>query len=237
MAYFWPQMKKEVQMCVKTCHVCRQVKGESQADEAKLLDASQVLHDLQRREAEYVLGDRLEQGRGVPPKQHYLRCHYEVLGLGRDYTTDEIRSAYCWLALQRHPDKLSQFGFSPTEDTVLMAPMPMVPSSMDVDPPIIQETSRPFRRRSEQTSVRKPDIQRRHRRVGLRPQIILLEGEFEEEYIRAEGQRERDKEGVQGEDYRAQGGDKDKQGGEEEEEREEEEGEYSQVRYQAPEDY
>ncbi|KAK2977134.1 hypothetical protein RJ640_005784 [Escallonia rubra] len=70
--YFWPQMKKEVQMCVKTCHVCRQVKGESQADEAKLLDASQVLHDLQRREAEYELGDRLEQGRGVPPKQHYL---------------------------------------------------------------------------------------------------------------------------------------------------------------------
>ncbi|KAK2978469.1 hypothetical protein RJ640_003223 [Escallonia rubra] len=63
-AYFWPQMKKEVQVCVKTCHVCRQVKGESQADEARLLDASQVLHDLQRREAEYVLGDRLEQGRG-----------------------------------------------------------------------------------------------------------------------------------------------------------------------------
>ncbi|KAK2990811.1 hypothetical protein RJ640_014514 [Escallonia rubra] len=71
-AYFWPQMKKEVQTCVKTCHVCRQVKGESQAEEAKLLDTSQVLHDLQRREAEYVLGDRLEQGRGVPPKQHYL---------------------------------------------------------------------------------------------------------------------------------------------------------------------
>ncbi|KAK2973918.1 hypothetical protein RJ640_019433 [Escallonia rubra] len=71
-AYFWPQMKKEVQMCVKTCHVCRQVKGESQAEEAKLLDTSQVLHDLQRREAEYVLGDRLEQGRDVPPKQHYL---------------------------------------------------------------------------------------------------------------------------------------------------------------------
>ncbi|KAK2988051.1 hypothetical protein RJ640_001992 [Escallonia rubra] len=71
-AYFWPQMKKEVQTCVKTCHVCRQVKGESQAEEAKLLDTSQVLHDLQRREAEYVLGDRLEQGRDVPPKQHYL---------------------------------------------------------------------------------------------------------------------------------------------------------------------
>ncbi|KAK2981073.1 hypothetical protein RJ640_012028 [Escallonia rubra] len=71
-AYFWPQMKKEVQMCVKTCHVCRQVKGESQAEEAKLLDTSQVLNDLQRREAEYVLGDRLEQGRDVPPKQHYL---------------------------------------------------------------------------------------------------------------------------------------------------------------------
>ncbi|KAK2980478.1 hypothetical protein RJ640_009748 [Escallonia rubra] len=64
-AYFWPQMKKEVQMCVKTCHVCRQVKGESQADKAKLLDASQVLHDLQRREAEYVFGDRLEQGRAL----------------------------------------------------------------------------------------------------------------------------------------------------------------------------
>ncbi|KAK2988587.1 hypothetical protein RJ640_011557 [Escallonia rubra] len=71
-AYFWPQMKKEVQMCVKTCHVCRQVKGESQAYEAKLLDATQVLHDLRRREAEYVLGDKLERGRGVPPKRHYL---------------------------------------------------------------------------------------------------------------------------------------------------------------------
>ncbi|KAK2967773.1 hypothetical protein RJ640_022295 [Escallonia rubra] len=46
--YFWPQMKKEVQMCVETYHVCRQVKGASQADEAKLLDVSQVLHDLQR---------------------------------------------------------------------------------------------------------------------------------------------------------------------------------------------
>ncbi|KAK2967197.1 hypothetical protein RJ640_022453 [Escallonia rubra] len=26
-AYFWPQVKKEVQRCVKTCHACRQVKG------------------------------------------------------------------------------------------------------------------------------------------------------------------------------------------------------------------
>ncbi|KAK2978748.1 hypothetical protein RJ640_003907 [Escallonia rubra] len=70
-------MKKEVQMWVNTCHVCRQVKGESHAEEAKLLDTSQVLHDLQRREAEYVLGDRLEQGRDVPLKQHYLGTSYE----------------------------------------------------------------------------------------------------------------------------------------------------------------
>ncbi|KAK2978602.1 hypothetical protein RJ640_006721 [Escallonia rubra] len=94
-AYFWPQMKKEVQMCVKTCHVCRQVKGESQADEAKLLDASQVLHDLQRREAEYVLGDRLEQGRDVPPKQHYLvkwkGLHHELDWL---FTIEIYRSTF-----------------------------------------------------------------------------------------------------------------------------------------------
>lgn len=38
------------------------------------------------------------------------RCLYEVLGLSRDCTADEIRSAYKRLALQRHPDKLVQSG-------------------------------------------------------------------------------------------------------------------------------
>ncbi|KAK3037958.1 hypothetical protein RJ639_030663 [Escallonia herrerae] len=45
------------------------------------------------------------------------RCYYEVLGLGRDCTADEIRSAYRRLALQRHPDKLAQSGVSPAEAT------------------------------------------------------------------------------------------------------------------------
>ncbi|KAK2974548.1 hypothetical protein RJ640_007392 [Escallonia rubra] len=41
------------------------------------------------------------------------RCQYKVLGLGGDCTADEIRSAYRRLAIQRHPDKLAQFGVSP----------------------------------------------------------------------------------------------------------------------------
>ncbi|XP_057419358.1 DNAJ protein JJJ1 homolog [Lotus japonicus] len=45
------------------------------------------------------------------------RCHYEVLGLPRDCTPDEIRSAYRRLALQRHPDKLVQTGISQSEAT------------------------------------------------------------------------------------------------------------------------
>ncbi|KAJ1421822.1 DnaJ domain containing protein [Sesbania bispinosa] len=45
------------------------------------------------------------------------RCHYEVLGLPRDCTPDEIRSAYRRLALQRHPDKLVQSGISQSEAT------------------------------------------------------------------------------------------------------------------------
>ncbi|XP_015883263.3 DNAJ protein JJJ1 homolog [Ziziphus jujuba] len=45
------------------------------------------------------------------------RCHYEVLGLQRDCTTDEIRSAYKKLALQRHPDKLVKSGLSQAEAT------------------------------------------------------------------------------------------------------------------------
>lgn len=40
------------------------------------------------------------------------RCLYEVLGLSRDCTADEIRSAYKRLALQRHPDKVVQSGAS-----------------------------------------------------------------------------------------------------------------------------
>lgn len=45
------------------------------------------------------------------------RCYYEVLGLQRDCTADEIRSAYKKLALQRHPDKLVQSGLSKSEAT------------------------------------------------------------------------------------------------------------------------
>ncbi|CAN6714152.1 unnamed protein product [Malus baccata var. baccata] len=45
------------------------------------------------------------------------RCHYEVLGLPRDSSADEIRSAYRKLALQRHPDKLVQSGLSQSEAT------------------------------------------------------------------------------------------------------------------------
>ncbi|KAM5570905.1 DNAJ protein JJJ1 [Rosa sericea] len=40
------------------------------------------------------------------------RCHYEVLGLDRGCTADEIKSAYRKLALQRHPDKLIPTGVS-----------------------------------------------------------------------------------------------------------------------------
>ncbi|XP_076903920.1 DNAJ protein JJJ1 homolog [Bidens hawaiensis] len=45
------------------------------------------------------------------------RCLYEVLGLSRDCTADEIRSAYRKLALQRHPDKLIKSGISESEAT------------------------------------------------------------------------------------------------------------------------
>ncbi|OAY47508.1 DNAJ protein JJJ1 homolog [Manihot esculenta] len=45
------------------------------------------------------------------------RCHYEVLGLSRDCTAEEIRSAYRKLALQCHPDKLIQSGLSQAEAT------------------------------------------------------------------------------------------------------------------------
>ncbi|KAJ4713190.1 DNAJ protein [Melia azedarach] len=45
------------------------------------------------------------------------RCLYEVLGLKKDCTPDEIRSAYKKLALQRHPDKLVQSGLSQAEAT------------------------------------------------------------------------------------------------------------------------
>ncbi|KAJ4824078.1 hypothetical protein Tsubulata_037630 [Turnera subulata] len=45
------------------------------------------------------------------------RCHYEVLGLPRDCTPEEIRSAYKKLALQRHPDKLVQSGLSQADAT------------------------------------------------------------------------------------------------------------------------
>lgn len=49
----------------------------------------------------------------VPEK----RDLYEVLGLHRDCSADEIRSAYKRLALQRHPDKLVQSGLSQEDAT------------------------------------------------------------------------------------------------------------------------
>lgn len=45
------------------------------------------------------------------------RCLYEVLGVQRGCTADEIRSAYKKMALQRHPDKLVQSGVSEAEAT------------------------------------------------------------------------------------------------------------------------
>ncbi|XP_009788038.1 DNAJ protein JJJ1 homolog [Nicotiana sylvestris] len=45
------------------------------------------------------------------------RCLYEVLGVNRDCTPDEIRSAYRRLALQRHPDKLVKSGVPESEAT------------------------------------------------------------------------------------------------------------------------
>ncbi|CAI8610134.1 unnamed protein product [Vicia faba] len=45
------------------------------------------------------------------------RCHYEVLGLSRDSSPEEIRSGYRKLALQRHPDKLVKSGLSQAEAT------------------------------------------------------------------------------------------------------------------------
>ena len=45
------------------------------------------------------------------------RCLYEVLGLSRACSVDEIRSAYKKLALQRHPDKLVKSGLSEAEAT------------------------------------------------------------------------------------------------------------------------
>ncbi|KAJ0047897.1 hypothetical protein Pint_16246 [Pistacia integerrima] len=45
------------------------------------------------------------------------RCLYEVLGLSKDCSPDEIRSTYKKLALQRHPDKLVQSGLTHEQAT------------------------------------------------------------------------------------------------------------------------
>ncbi|KAL5723183.1 hypothetical protein ACHQM5_006607 [Ranunculus cassubicifolius] len=47
------------------------------------------------------------------------RCHYEILGLPRDCSPDEIRSAYKKLALQRHPDKLIKTGIPEEQATAM----------------------------------------------------------------------------------------------------------------------
>ncbi|KAJ8753023.1 hypothetical protein K2173_008810 [Erythroxylum novogranatense] len=64
-----------------------------------------------------VIKHELNQHQTDAPVAAGKRCHYEVLGLSRDCSADEIRSAYKKLALQRHPDKLIQSGLSQTEAT------------------------------------------------------------------------------------------------------------------------
>ncbi|KAJ0974019.1 hypothetical protein J5N97_015984 [Dioscorea zingiberensis] len=47
------------------------------------------------------------------------RCYYEILGVSRDATADEIRCSYRHLALQLHPDKQAASGTLSTADATV----------------------------------------------------------------------------------------------------------------------
>ncbi|KAK2986117.1 hypothetical protein RJ640_024616 [Escallonia rubra] len=69
---------------------------------------------LESKAKQKVLAARKEKEGAINTRGCCVKqCQYKVLGLGGDCTAGEIRSAYRRLVLQRHPDKLAQFGISP----------------------------------------------------------------------------------------------------------------------------